>query len=95
MNIFFGRINLNQKPKDQFQKAYYYAQKGSSYFGELNQFEKFAEESVYVFMIAGNEIELWKADHWDPNGNGLNFTKTAVDLDHGWLPLNFFTWIWI
>jgi AAA domain (dynein-related subfamily) len=81
MHVFFGRINVNQAPKDQFQNAYFHALKGTSYFGDLNHFENFDKEPVYVFMIASNNIELWKADHWGPNGQDLFFTKTGIDLD--------------
>lgn len=81
MHVFFGRINVNQNPKDQFQNAYYHATKGTSYFGDLNKFENFEKEPVYVFMIGSNSVELWKADHWGPNGQDLFFTKTGIDLD--------------
>lgn len=81
MFLFFGRININQNPTDQFQNAYYHAQKGTSYFAELNQFENFGGEPVYVFMIAGNSVELWKADHWGDDGQDLFFQKTGVNLD--------------
>ncbi|GGH59284.1 hypothetical protein HNQ91_000598 [Filimonas zeae] len=82
MFLFFGRINVNQNPGDQFQNAYFQAQKGTSYFAELNQFESFNREPVYVFMIAGNSVELWKADHWSEDEQNLFFQKTNVSLDN-------------
>src|SRR5688572_13789987 len=80
MHVFFGRINAEQTPTDQFSKGYYQAPKGSTYFGELNQFDSFDKDPVYIFMIAGNQTELWKADQWDTNGERLLFTKTNVNL---------------
>lgn len=82
MKIFFGRINLKQNPTDQFEKAYYQSKRGTSYFSELNDYDSFEEESVYVFMIGGNTVELWKASHWGKDGENLYFTKTGIDLDN-------------
>jgi 5-methylcytosine-specific restriction endonuclease McrBC GTP-binding regulatory subunit McrB len=82
MQVFFGRITEKQNPTDQFNKGYYHAKKGTSYFGELNNFDSTTKESVYVFMIATNSIELWKVSHWGNNEQDLFFTKTGVDLDN-------------
>jgi|GEM_PF-5723172 len=48
MKLYFGRININQEPKDQISQAYYHAPKGTSYFGELNAIEDFV---TYVYGI--------------------------------------------
>lgn len=82
MQVFFGRINEKQNPTDQFTKGYYHAKKGTSYFGKLNNFGPTIKESVYVFMIATNSIELWKVSQWGKNQQELLFTKTGVDLDN-------------
>jgi len=87
MHIYFGRINENQEPKDQFLKGFYSAQKGSSYFGALNQFDSFDNEDVYVFMLGKTSVELWKAKNWGSGGNNLYFDKTHVnlhDIDRAW-----------
>lgn len=80
MHIYFGRINENQTPKDQIQNAYYAAKKGSTYFGTLNQFESFANEEVYVFMLGTSSVELWRAREWGQGGKNLYFDKTNVNL---------------
>lgn len=81
MKLYFGRININQEPKDQVSQAYYFAQKDTSYFGELNNIEDFDKELVYVFMIANGRIHLWKADHWGPDGQNLYFKVIKENID--------------
>jgi len=56
MNIFFGKISQNFDTL-QLQEGYYTAEKGSSWFGELNLED-------YVYMIGGGKIQLWKAKKW-------------------------------
>jgi hypothetical protein len=88
MKLFFGRININQEPRDQLSKAYYYAEKGTSYFGELNTFEDFSVEPVYVFMIANSQVHLWRASHWGDDGRNLYFeaVKQAIEgMTGAWL----------
>lgn len=88
MKIFFGRININQEPKDQISQAYYHAPKGTSYFGELNTIEDFSQESVYIFMIANGRIHLWKASHWGAEGQNLYFEvikENIPELTGAWL----------
>ena len=81
MKLFFGRININQPPKDQLSEAYYSAPKGTSYFGDLNHIEDFNVEPVYVFMIANSRVQLWRADHWGADGQNLYFTVVKPELD--------------
>jgi hypothetical protein len=80
MKLFFGRININQEPKNQLKEAYYHAQKGTSYFGDLNNIADFSTESVYVFMIANSRIHLWKASHWGEDGQNLYFEVIKEDI---------------
>lgn len=81
MKLFFGRININQEPKNQISESYYHAPKGTSYFGELNTIEDFSKESVYVFMIANGRIHLWKASHWGPDGQNLYFNVIKENIE--------------
>lgn len=88
MKLYFGRININQDPKDQITKAYYFAQKGTTYFGELNNIEDFSIEPVYVFIIAGSKVQLWKAKNWGENGQNLYFDvvkKEISEVTGSWL----------
>jgi hypothetical protein len=87
MKLFFGRINVNQEPKDQIKNAYYAAPKGTSYFGDLNSIEDFSKEPIYVFMIANSRIHLWKASHWGEDGQNLYFTvvkENIPELNGAW-----------
>ena len=81
MKIFFGRININQEPKNQISEAFYHAPKGTSYFGDLNGIEDFAKEFVYVYMIANGRIHLWKASHWGADGQNLYFNVIKENID--------------
>ncbi len=80
MKLFFGRINVNQEPRDQFSKAYYKAGRDSGYFDELSKIDDFKKEPVYAFMLADKKVALWKARNWQPNGTGLEFDVVIPEI---------------
>lgn len=79
MRLFFARLNNEEQLGRQFENGFYQAQRGSSYFAELNEID-FAVENVYVFAFCGGKIELWKPSVWADDGSQLHFTKTGVNI---------------
>nr|WP_315179775.1 AAA family ATPase [uncultured Flavobacterium sp.] len=56
MNIFFGKIS-QKFDTVQLIEGYYSAQRGSSWFGDL-------EIGDYVYMIGGDKIQFWQVREW-------------------------------
>ncbi len=74
MNIFFGKIS-QKFDTVQLIEGYYSAQRGSSWFGDL-------EIGDYVYMIGGDKVQFWKAREWgEKNGReSLFFDILSSDL---------------
>ena len=83
MNVFFGKISKSGKDdsffENQLEKKRYYAKKDSGWFGEI-------QPDDYCFIVAGENIYLWKAISFETEGETeyLQFESVIDDK----LPIN-------
>ena len=82
MSIFFGKISANANQEfnqKQIDHKRYYADKGSSWFGDI-------QPNDYCYIISGQDVYFWQAKEWgsDNDGDFLQFT----DIFERKLPIN-------
>ena len=59
MRVFFGKFSTsNNKFEQQINEKRYYSKRDLGMFGEIN-------EGDYCYILAGNEIYLWKAKKYE------------------------------